>query len=70
MVERKRRAVDVAGQRVNLIERQGWSFLKTANGWTKRLDAATFFGPGGDKLIPEGDGFYRTRLGVRYKVVD
>ncbi len=70
MLERKRWAIDVAGQRVSLIERQGWSFLKTANGWTKRLDEATFFSPDGQKLIPEGDGFYRTRLGVRYKVVD
>ena len=70
MYERKRRSIDVSGQHVDLIERQAWSFLKTANGWTKRLDEAALFGPDGEKLIPEGDKFYRTRLGVRYKIVD
>ena len=69
MVERKRWAIDVAGQRVTLIEREAFSFVKTANGWTKQLDQAAIFATDGEKLIPEGDDFFKTKLGVRYKLM-
>ena len=70
MYERKRRAIDVAGQRVQLIECQESAWVETVNGGMKYLAPAKFFGPDGRQLIPEGNGFYRTPFGVRYKVVD
>ena len=70
MYERKRRAIDVAGHRVQLVERQESGFVETANGGMNDLAPARFFGPDGRQLIPEGDGFFRTAFGVRYKVVD
>ena len=70
MYERKRRAIDVAGQRVQLLERQESRFVETANGGMKYLAPAKFFGPDGRQLIPEGNGFFRTAFGVRYKIVD
>jgi hypothetical protein len=70
MHERKRLAIDIAGQRVELVERQESTLVKTTNGGTQCLAPAEFFGPDGEQLIPEGDGFFRTTFGVRFKVVD
>jgi hypothetical protein len=70
MYERKRRAIDLAGQRVELTERQNSRFLETANGSANYSAPAKFFGPDGRQLIPEGHGFFRTPFGIRYKVVD
>ena len=70
MYERKRRAIDVAGRRVELIERQESSFVETANGGMRYLAPVRFYAPDGKQLIPEGHGFFRTAFGLRFKLVD
>ena len=70
MYERKRRAIDSRGQRVQLIERQESSFVETVNGGMKYLAPAKFFAPDGKQLIPEGRGYFRTAFGVRYRLLD
>ena len=70
MYQRKRRAIDVSGHRVDILERQDSRFVETANGGMKYVAPAKFFGPDGRQLIPEGNGFYRTAFGVRFKIVD
>jgi hypothetical protein len=70
MYERKRRAIDLAGQRVEIIQRQESRSIVTLDGRKKYLGPAKFFGPDGRQLIPEGRGFFRTPFGIRFKLVD
>lgn len=70
MYERKRRAIDLAGRRVELIERQEAGFMEMPDGRTNYRAPAKFFEPSGKQLIPEGHGFFRTPFGVRYKLID
>ena len=44
--------------------------VETANGGIKYLSPAKFFAPDGKQLIPEGDDFFRTAFGVRFKITD
>jgi len=69
MFERKRRAIDLCGQRVDLTERRESGRQETTDG-PKHGAPAKFFGPDGRQLIPEGHGFFRTPFGIRYKVID
>ena len=64
MYERKRRAIDVAGNVVELVER-----LAEATG-QEGTGAGELIGPDGARLIPEGHDFYRMPGGVLLKVVD
>jgi hypothetical protein len=70
MYERRRRAIDLAGRRVELVERQESDFVETSSGAMKYLAPAKFFAPDNKQLIPEGHGFFRTAFGIRYKLVD
>lgn len=70
MYERRRRAIDLAGHRVELIERQESDFVETPDGGMKYLAPAKLFGPDGKQLIPEGHGFFRTPFGLRFKLID
>ncbi len=70
MYEKTRRAIDPAGQRVELVERQQSRSVQTLDGRPKYLGRPRFFGPDGRQLIPEGHGFFRTAFGVRFKLVD
>ncbi len=65
MFERQRQAIDLAGQRVEIVERRESVAAESAND-----PAPTFFGPDGLPLAPEGGDFYRARWGVLYKLVD
>ena len=58
MYERKRQAIDIAGNEVELLER------------CDDEHGAVFLGANGDPLIAEGDDFFRTLVGVRLKIVD
>jgi len=66
MYERRRRAIDVEGHTVELVERRA----NAIDSGPDYLGAAEFVGPGGERLIPEGHDFYRTPLGVLFKIVD
>jgi hypothetical protein len=65
MYERKRRAIDVEGHSVELLERRA-----DPRDGPDYLGAAEFIGPAGERLIPEGHDFYRTPFGLLFKVVD
>jgi len=66
MYERKRRAIDVAGRNVEIVERH----VDALDVGSEYSGAAEFLGPDGERLIPEGYDFYRTPFGVLFKVVD
>ena len=70
MYECKRAAIDVWGRRVELVERQTSRFVETVSGGKEYLAPARFYDSDGRQMISEGDGFYRTKFGVRYKVTD
>jgi len=70
MYERKRRAIDSAAQRIELLERQESRFVVTLDGRMKYLAPAKFFAPDGRQLIPEGRGYFRTAFGVRYRLLE
>ena len=70
MYERKRRAIDMAGNRWELIELQESDFVETADGDIKYQSPAKFFDHQGKQLIPEGNGFFRTAFGIRFKLID
>jgi hypothetical protein len=66
MYERKRRAIDIEGNSVEILERQA----EALDAGPEYLGAIEYLGPGGEPLIPEGYDFYRTPFGLRYKLVD
>jgi hypothetical protein len=66
MYERKRRAIDIEGNSVEIVERQA----EALDAGPEYLGATEYLGPGGERLIPEGHDFYRTPFGVLFKVVD
>jgi hypothetical protein len=66
MYERKRRAIDVEGHSVEVVERRA----EALDGGPDYLRNVEYFGPGGEPLIPEGGDFYRTPFGLLFKVVD
>jgi hypothetical protein len=70
MYERKRRAIDSAAQRVEIVERQESRLVQTLDGRPRYLGKPRFFGPDGKQLIPEGRGYFRTAFGVRYRLLD
>ncbi len=62
MYERKRRAIDVAGNEVELVE-------QLAAG-PECATSGQLLGPDRQPLTPEGHDFYRTPGGVLLKLVD
>lgn len=70
MYERKRRAIDLVGHTVELIERQDSDFVEAPDGGMKYFAPPKLYGQDGEQLIDEGHDFYRTPLGVRYKLID
>ncbi len=70
MYEKTRNAVDVAGNKVVLTEKQGSDYTVRGDGSIKFTVPPRLFGPDGSQLIPEGKGFYRTPFGVRYQLTD
>jgi hypothetical protein len=69
MNERTRRAIDVAGNRFYLIERQE-SSVEESNGSTMSVRGRAVFCPDSGPLIDEGENFFRNRFGVLFKLVD
>lgn len=70
MYEKQRTAVDIAGNKVALTERQNSEYRILPNGEVKYKLPPRLFGPDGKQLIPEGRGFYRTAFGVRYQLLE
>lgn len=70
MYDKARTAVDVAGNKVALVERQSSDYRVRPDGSIKYTLPSRFFGPDGQQLIPEGKGFYRTASGKRYQLLD
>ncbi len=70
MYEKHRSAVDIAGNRVVLTERQTSEFTILPSGIVKYKLPPRLFGPDGKLLIPEGRGFYRTSFGTRYQLLE
>ena len=70
MFEKLRRALDIAGNEVWIVERNGSEYKVGTDGSIKFLRPAKLFGPDGAQLIPEGKGFYRTSYGTRYQLAD
>jgi hypothetical protein len=68
--EKQRTAVDIAGNKVVLTERQNSEYRILPNGDVKYKLPPRLFGPDGKQLIPEGRGFYRTAFGVRYQLLE
>jgi hypothetical protein len=70
MFEKTRTAIDVAGNKVLLKERQNSEYTISSNGQVKYKFPPRLFGPDGRLLIPEGRGFYRTPFGTRYQLLE
>ena len=70
MYERKRRAIDVAGQHIELVERLEFTFGEKSDRAAKPPASTKMFSSDGQPLIDEGDGFFRNPFGGRYKLTD
>jgi hypothetical protein len=67
---RKRTAVDVHGNRIELTESQDSEFTMRHDGSIGYHALPKFFCPDGRRVIPEGQGAYRTMWGIRYELID
>ncbi len=70
MYTKQRTAVDVKGNRIEIVETQDSSFVIREDGTYKYFEPPKFFDVDGKRLIPEGKGFFRTPWGIRYQLVD
>ncbi len=70
MRERMRRAIDVAGHRVELLERRDFAFSEANQAAIETDTARMLFTPDGQPLIDDGDDFFRNPFGTLYKLID
>jgi hypothetical protein len=70
MYKKLRTAVDVQGNRVEITEAQDQPACIRDDGSINYAARPKYFGPDGRRLIPEGNGHFRSMWGVEYRLID